>query len=84
MIIEFILDAFATVVLIPLSGLPTGDPLAIGSIEPIVSGALMFNAGLPISEMIQGTGIILLVTGWSLAFALLRQLWRFVPVIGGG
>ncbi len=63
--------------------LPTVTPPTF-DIAPAIGLAKSLDAGLPVSEAITGIGVLLAVLLATWGFALLRQVWRFVPVIGGG
>lgn len=85
MIVEFVLNAGLALAGAALSVLPQSDPLDLADGASAAIGLVrMFDGGLPIHETLALAGVFLLAYSAVVGFAVIRQLWRFVPVVGGG
>jgi hypothetical protein len=83
-ITEWFIQAVLALVSVPLAVLPVLSPAPTFDVSAAFSGAMAFNAGVPVTEMVAGIGILLAAASASFLFGVVRQVWRFVPFIGGG
>jgi len=66
-----------------LSLLPWGDAFSL-DLSPAFGAMMALDDFLPIHEILTAAGLYIGVVGGLFAFGVLRQVWRFVPVVGGG
>lgn len=84
MIVEWFVKFITGIIDLLLSWLPAGDALALPDLGPLFGVFRSIDAVVPVQPWFDAVVVLLTVNGLLFAFALIRQLWRFVPIIGGG
>lgn len=82
-----LVDAVVTAFLGALTGLlgllPSGDAVSL-DLSPAFGVMLTLDGFLPLHEALSAAGLAAGVVAAVFAFGVLRQAWRFVPLVGGG
>jgi hypothetical protein len=64
--------------------LPSGAGMSALDLAPAFGIMGTLDAWLPIHEVVTAAAVCIALLGAVFGFALFRQAWRFVPIIGGG
>lgn len=86
MIVEWFVQFILGIVSAVLDWLPETPDTELPDLGPLLGllhASDVASAGF-VSESFAVIGLLLTVNGTLFLFALLRQVWRFLPVIGGG
>lgn len=86
MIVEWFVKFITGVVSLLLAWLPTGSTLALPNFAPAFGVMRSLDAATAgvVGETFTVIALLLTVNVMLFSFGLIRQLWRFVPIIGGG
>jgi hypothetical protein len=85
MIVEWFVDFVLGLVRGLLDLLPeVGSGLGLPDLSPALDVIGSMNALLPMDALFAALAVLLSVEAGLFLFGLLRQVWRFVPFVGGG
>lgn len=84
MIVEWFVDFIMGVVTWLLDWLPEADAIAVPDLTPLYGAMRAFDVVVPIQPWFDVLIVIGVVLSIAFLFAVIRQVWKFVPFIGGG
>jgi len=67
-----------------LDWLPASDEIEMPDLGPIFGIMRTFDAVIPVQPWFDVLAVLGVVLSVVFMFALIRQVWKFVPIIGGG
>lgn len=83
MIVEWLVSLVLGQISSLLALLPTADRLTF-DLGPAFGVMRTFNAIIPVDAAFSAFAAVATVLGVLFVLGLIRQVWRFVPIIGGG